>query len=121
MRAAVSVLTVALVSHGTMAAAADALTIADEHLLRGTVIIACHPNQSEEDLAYLDQAEMVGHAAFEFLWAQLDKANPTYHVENGRKADEMIQVRIATAIQKAQDRIKREGCAELDKQTAPTR
>jgi hypothetical protein len=99
--------------------AADALSAAEEYMLRSAVIIACHPVQDVGDLAYLGQGEAIGRAAFELLWAQLDSVDPANHVENGRKADQMMKVRAVEMDRNAQNQIKEKGCAELERLTRP--
>ena len=88
----------------------------NEYMLRTQVIIACHKVQTDADAAYIDAGKAIGDAAFEQLWAHFDLADPTRHIENGRKAEEAVQQLIVDAERQAERLFQEKGCAALEDQ-----
>jgi len=119
-RSSVILLVVSLaVAPGSAANATAALPSIEEHTLRTAVIALCHTVQSDQDRAYGDLGEAFGRAAFESIWAELNIADPSDLIANGRKADELLQHRLLEAAESAQKQVKEKGCATMERQTAP--
>jgi hypothetical protein len=119
-RSSVILLIVSLaVALGSAANATSALPSIEEQMLRGAVIVMCHTIQSDEDRAYLDLDEAVGRASFERIWGELNIADPSALIANGRKAEELFRHRLLEAAENAQKQVKEKGCAAMERQTAP--
>lgn len=115
------ILTIGLLAFafGSVAHAEAPLPSIEEHLLRTAVIAICHATWSDEDKAYYDLGDAVGSAAFARIFMELNIADPSDLVANGRKADELLQHRVLEAADDAQKQVKEKGCAAMEKQTAP--
>jgi len=96
------------------AIAADAIETFDEYELKGFTILKCHPTQSEADRAHLAKTDAMRKAAFEALWARLDRLNPGQHDENGKMADQTLERRTAAHDRFVQSQVTEYGCDWLD-------
>ncbi len=99
---------------GPPAMAADAMTAFDEFSLKSSAILQCHAAQSEAEQAFLGRADAVRKAAVEQLWARLDMINPARHDENGRRAEQTLQLRREAHDRFIQSQVTEYGCAWLD-------
>jgi hypothetical protein len=104
-----------LIAASSPAGAAETMgTPLDDYNIRRAIILKCHQGQDAADRAFLAKGDALRRAALEQLWAQLDAADPLHHNENGKKADDMLQLRQAARDFDIQEQANEYGCAWLD-------